>query len=131
MKLLKKSVIVSCCLSLIASISITAFCASEHFFTKESNGFSCTGSGTISSTSCSGTFNAKILPNQPVLPSEQYSCRVMVAALDNYGNSLGVEMKTGNLSVTARVTAPKADMHSAGCSFTFEGEHLGIYTMFN
>lgn len=131
MKLLKKSVIVSCCLSLIASISITAFCASEHFFTKESNGFSCTGSGTISSTSCSGTFNAKILPNQPVLPSEQYTCEVMVAAWDINDDEIGCTWERGNLSVTARYNSSRSIIRSAGYLFTFEGEELGSYLMFN
>ena len=85
-------------LFLLGGMSFFAY-ASTVFFSENASGFSCYGTGDLTSTHASAYFSASPLVGTPIQPAEMYSSYITVtAAYDIQGLSGTIYSQQGNLT---------------------------------
>ena len=89
------------------------------------NGFRCTGSGTVTSTFVSASFNASALPGTPVQPDEAYSSHISALVKDRYGNLLLNRYVKGTTSGSLYYSPSGTSINYADIGFDFMGSYVG------
>lgn len=133
MKMNRRILAILTCLILVMSLPNVAFAAaSQTFFIKNSYGYRCVGSGSISGTTGKSTFTAETIPSQmQTIPPYTCECKVWVYVYDRNGRLLGGKFDfEGTVSAVTEYTADTS-IGKIESAFTFNAVDLGYYTLYN
>lgn len=118
-------VIILLTLLLVPAVQVVA--ATQTFFTNNlSHGFSCTASGTISSTTCHLYFTATALPTTPVQPWEMYNSKIHAYTYSSGGDLKSNQEIVGDCSCVAHLyNSTGWYFGHVDCNFTFIDARVG------
>lgn len=132
MKIRRRALIVVLCVLLVFSFSAVVYAsASKIYFIENHGSHKCIGRGSIGEYSASSSFKAEPIEGMPILPDEAYSSSVYLGIFDSKGEKIVMsKWVSGTTSVVSNSgfnERPKL----IGSSFTFNGEDLGTYLLYN
>lgn len=119
-------VIILLALLLVPAVQVVA--ATQTFFTnKLSHGFSCTASGTISSSACHLYFTATALPTTPVQPWENYQSAIHATAHKAGGQIISIHEEYGNCNCDLAINNNSGfNSWYVDCDFWFMSTRVGL-----
>lgn len=131
MTMKRRIIAIALCVMLLASLAVVASAASKTFLRMNIDGYSCVGSGSISSSTAIATFTADPLSDEPHIPPADCSCSALVAVIDSQGIPLGSTLTDGTTYAQAVYNCQGGkSLSSMGCRFSFMGVEYGTYFLY-
>ena len=131
MTMKRRIIAMALCVMLLAGLAVVASAASRTFLRKNIDGYSCVGSGSVSSSTAIATFTADPLSDEPHILPADCRCSALIAVIDSQGNPLGSTLTNGTTYARAVYNCQGGkSLSGMGCKFTFMGAAYGTYFLY-
>ena len=132
MKIRRRALIVVLCVLLVFSFSAVVYAsASKIYFIEKHGSYKCIGRGSIGEYSASSSFKAEQIEGMPILPGETQSSSVFLSIFNSTGTKVMIVKRVYGTTSAVVSSGFNERPKLIGSSFTFNGEDLGTYLLYN